>query len=46
LIPVTGIDVAGSPFSSISFLQNLSFNLGFAFMGLALVLTAVSKKMI
>ncbi len=45
LIPVTGIDLGSSPFSSFGFFQKLSFNLGFAFMGLAMVLTAVSKKM-
>ena len=45
LIPVTGIDLGSSPFSSIGFFQKLSFNFGFAFMGLAMVLTAVSKKM-
>ena len=45
LIPVTGIDLTGNPFGSINFMKELSFNLGFAFMGLALVLTAVSKKL-
>ncbi|HQN05825.1 MAG TPA: hypothetical protein PK174_10450 [Anaerolineaceae bacterium] len=45
LIPVTGIDLTGNPFGSINFMKELSYNLGFAFMGLALVLTAVSKKL-
>ncbi len=45
LIPVTGIDLSGSPLSTVNFLQKITFNLGFAFLGLALVLTGVHKKL-